>query len=122
MRIVRSEADVVDADEVGEGLRVLLVERVDPDVPFEHRDGILLEELGLPRVEPLVAIEHGTHPGAAVLDRQEAQPREARRRPCPMIEPTTSAITRVSWFRNSTKAFLLEKKLYSLSVPSNQFT
>ena len=71
VRVVGTEAHVVDTDQVDEALRVLLVERVDPDVALQHVDRVLLEQLRLQVVGLVEVLDRRPHPVAAVLHRED---------------------------------------------------
>ena len=74
--VVRAEQHPVGPEQLHQTDGVLLVERVDVDVPLEHLDRVLVEGLGGHRVGVLHVPQQGAHPAAAVLDRGEPEGRE----------------------------------------------
>src|SRR5262245_4286906 len=76
VRVVRPEQHVVGAHRVDEGVEVVLVERVDPDVALEGLDRILVEPLGHHLVGVGEVAQERVHPVGPVLDERHLQVRE----------------------------------------------
>ena len=95
VRVVGAEHHPVGADEPDDVHRVVLVERVHPDVPLERRHRVLGEEVRVHLVDVGERLEERPDPAGPVLDRARTRSEGNRsKRPWQMAEAIASMIPR----------------------------